>query len=561
MRRLFIALGLLLGCSDDMPHTQGTVVERPEPRACAAELPCGVGHYDDAIGGCVYTSAPDGTPCETACLENASCRAGRCEGAPVDCADSDPCTEDTCSSIGCTHEPVVCSAPANPCLVAVCDPDTGCGTAPVPDGVLCGPPACDTRAVCTGGICTNVAAADGDACDGVCGEGVCAEGACVEPEVLQPSWTLPAKRPFFDDRSGALVVPLGERSLARLSLDGTTTPLSIDGPAPYAFREHHGTAVGRWFWTDDRPLYATGLGNTYTWSLERIDGSLFEPEVILANGAVVGVADMSLAWIEPDGTVAWVRTLCEDDGSHGAMYRGGMSDEDGQVYFMWKCPQDERLTLARVFADGSLVLMERPDGERFTCWPNGAFAGRLSLGCRPGDDLVFDKDTREILPLGPGYPNALTADMVVMRNPAGGGSVRAVRIPDGEVLWSFYGKDGWPGCADDSCRDRMIREAIPTATGSVLVSVASVWKKRWLLEIARDGTLLRTCRLPDAVGQHGKWVGLFDGVWLEEGSDDAGLEGFHLSGRPQLAPGFIGRDGSPTGGRRPWVPVAPAGGL
>ncbi len=77
----------------------------------------------DPVRGCVNTPATDGTNCGAAdlCRGEALCAAGRCQaGAPRDCDDGDPCTDDSCGPVdGCLHT-----------RVAGCGADAG---APSPD--------------------------------------------------------------------------------------------------------------------------------------------------------------------------------------------------------------------------------------------------------------------------------------------------------------------------------------------------------------------------------------------------------------------------------------------
>ncbi len=72
--------------------------------ACNDSNPC----TDDALvaGRCVFTTRADGSVCSTsACLTGERCTAGACGGgASLDCADTNPCTRDTCSATsGCAH--------------------------------------------------------------------------------------------------------------------------------------------------------------------------------------------------------------------------------------------------------------------------------------------------------------------------------------------------------------------------------------------------------------------------------------------------------------------------
>lgn len=95
-------------------------------------------------------SCSDGNPCNG--VERCELATGRCVGgAPVDCGDAlGVCTTDACvrvdaTTFTCSHTPVSCND-GNACTVDLCDPVTGCGTAPVAcdngsDG--CCSPGCD----------------------------------------------------------------------------------------------------------------------------------------------------------------------------------------------------------------------------------------------------------------------------------------------------------------------------------------------------------------------------------------------------------------------------------
>ncbi len=170
----------------------------------------------DSIGGCV--NAPNTGPCSDgdACTEGDVCAAGACTpGGQLDCDDSNVCTDDSCDTVGgCVNAPNtdpcsdgdactegdVCAAGActpggpldcddsNVCTDDSCDSVTGCSndfnTAPCDDGVFCN--GVDT---CSGGSCSDHA---GDPC---AGGGECA-GACDE---AAESCSVPDGTPCSDD--------------------------------------------------------------------------------------------------------------------------------------------------------------------------------------------------------------------------------------------------------------------------------------------------------------------------------------------------------------------------
>ncbi|RLE21937.1 MAG: hypothetical protein DRJ50_08440, partial [Actinobacteria bacterium] len=89
---------------------------------------------DEGIDQCVTAPKPDDTPCEDgdSCTDPDSCQAGFCLGGdPVDCADTNECTEDLCDSgSGCYYpffEGDVCDGgiDCGQCWIGVCQTRTG----------------------------------------------------------------------------------------------------------------------------------------------------------------------------------------------------------------------------------------------------------------------------------------------------------------------------------------------------------------------------------------------------------------------------------------------------
>jgi hypothetical protein len=124
-----------------------------------APLPVEIVDDEVIIGGCDGDGdCRDGNACngqETCDLGTCQCRAG----TPVTCSDGNVCNGiETCTApsgqcaAGAPLTP--CSEDTNECTVASCDPVTGCGQAPVPDGLSCTPTlGCQTGAECREGAC------------------------------------------------------------------------------------------------------------------------------------------------------------------------------------------------------------------------------------------------------------------------------------------------------------------------------------------------------------------------------------------------------------------------
>lgn len=195
----------------------------PVPQ-CLPSAPCRTAAWDVIAGRCAESSLPDGTSCPggDVCLLDAVCRSGRCEGTPRDCADSDPCTTDSCHPVrGCEHGGNVVCPNESPCRVGVCTPGVGCGIVEAEDGTPCGPNrSCTSADICISGACVQRRPPEGFTCvpEGPCGgEGRCASEVCVQTAVtpVEPEWRWggqPDAGPpeawadLFSDRDGGLVL-------------------------------------------------------------------------------------------------------------------------------------------------------------------------------------------------------------------------------------------------------------------------------------------------------------------------------------------------------------------
>src|SRR5262249_32412799 len=97
---------------------QNGVCESGAPPDCNDGVFCTTDSCDDSLNRCVHVS-----------------QQGCCQ-SDADCVDADACTTDErCLSGTCASYTVSC--PSTPCAAAFCDPQTGCGVMPLPNGVNC----------------------------------------------------------------------------------------------------------------------------------------------------------------------------------------------------------------------------------------------------------------------------------------------------------------------------------------------------------------------------------------------------------------------------------------
>jgi hypothetical protein len=167
------------------------------PPSCTPSGPCLVSSYVLEEDRCVEARAPDETACDpgNVCLAEGRCRAGLCLGVARTCDDGDACTTDGCSMLsGCVNTARSCPPPADPCRVATCNPSTGCGDAPAPDGTICGAVDCVSGSFCLGGGCRVLPTPDGFPCAPAVAclpEGRCQQQVCQRADAgaWLPSWS------------------------------------------------------------------------------------------------------------------------------------------------------------------------------------------------------------------------------------------------------------------------------------------------------------------------------------------------------------------------------------
>ena len=163
-----------------------------QPPTCATELACRSVRLDVERGVCVEEKWPEGTACESPCIEGGRCADGQCVGVEASCDDGNACTADACSEReGCLHSPIALPPPPEdqPCLRAVCDAAEGLDWVTVEDGTPCGSWACGESRVCLSGACVARATPTGF-CKQACGEQTrCVDNACVTSQGhVAPVW-------------------------------------------------------------------------------------------------------------------------------------------------------------------------------------------------------------------------------------------------------------------------------------------------------------------------------------------------------------------------------------
>jgi len=154
---------------------------------CDDKNPCTQDTCDTSNGACAHTPGADDVPCGDAKCDGLTfvgqrtCYQGTClPGAKSACDDQNPCTDDTCDGAnGCQHskntskcedgnactkgdvcaggvctagEPLEC-ADADPCTSDSCAPDKGCVHVPVADDTPCANPKCDGQIFTKGSTC------------------------------------------------------------------------------------------------------------------------------------------------------------------------------------------------------------------------------------------------------------------------------------------------------------------------------------------------------------------------------------------------------------------------
>jgi hypothetical protein len=153
-------------------------------KACVTTDACSLGSCAPATG-CVWSSAPDDTPCSdgSACTSGDVCKSGTCAGKALVCDDGNPCTADTCDLAGgClwTPTPVPCND-GNACTQFDVCANGQCAGLPIAVSTTC-----DDGNPCTVDVCVPALGCDHSSAEGACDDGnpctvgdACKSGLCI----------------------------------------------------------------------------------------------------------------------------------------------------------------------------------------------------------------------------------------------------------------------------------------------------------------------------------------------------------------------------------------------
>jgi hypothetical protein len=289
------------------------------PPACVPSGRCKRSAWDVAAGRCVERNAPDDEACLVgdACLVDARCHAGRCEGTPRVCNDGDPCTADACDpQVGCQHPGPISCPNDGPCRVGRCVAGLGCALADAPDGTPCGARrSCVEADVCIAGRCEVRDPPDGFECSaaGPCGgAGRCVNDQCVgaTATTLTPSWSLGAPQPdggpreswsdLVADRSGG--VHLSSYFVSAPRLDARAMPIDLMSTARRCVAWHGWLVCGDLPPAATAPITAVDVTTGATvWSFTGVHAQIAEfngprVEVFTARLAVLNENELLALW-------------------------------------------------------------------------------------------------------------------------------------------------------------------------------------------------------------------------------------------------------------------------
>lgn len=174
-------------CNDSDPCTDDDFCN--EDKECAG-TPKECGDDNDCtrdycfMGNCHRDPQPDNIGCDdhNVCTLGGTCDSGECVSAQtLDCADSDPCTDDLCDPLsGCFTAPHVCDD-NNDCTDDECVPGVGCVFTANADLCNDGDP-CTEKDKCSNKVCVGTPLDCGD--NDTCTLDVCTDGICSNPPNL-----------------------------------------------------------------------------------------------------------------------------------------------------------------------------------------------------------------------------------------------------------------------------------------------------------------------------------------------------------------------------------------
>lgn len=551
--------------------------EALEVPTCMAPAACTASRFDPERG-CVEEAANEGTSCSGgACLIDAQCRGGACVGTPRSCDDSDACTADACSEEGCVHAAVACPEPADPCLAAACDPQTGCTAVPVTDGTACGENDCVSARVCMAGACVVRPAPEGSRCGSpaLCrGVGRCQQGVCAQPAgAPPPRWTY--------------AVPAGSGA-TRLAVDpqgnsyvfvADTVRAQYDAGAPYQLRLLSFDRDGRPRWSVNlsaqNPALESGIGlmvdpeagrlylaaRTYNYGTDVRPRQTVAQARDTATGALLWERDLTqgipIANPGSDGRIRLdVQSLMLlDGGDLGLLVVEGNELHQGYVIGLAKANGMQRW---RVHRDGHTGIAVAGNGELWdisaACWSQTSFLGHIdATGVDVGRTLT------QVQPLAYGHDEVLMPHDGGMAFMNGSAGTRVVPLPAGHQLsWGPSVRlDGervtWLSTAPNGLyvtrwsQARATREwtvPVPPGTtgaqlrllrdGGVLVNASQRDGGAVVSRLLDDGSEAEQCALPSPSGvAPGRYFVLRSG----------GLEAYEAPGVEPLAHGWPAWDG------------------
>jgi outer membrane protein assembly factor BamB len=331
---------------------------------------------------------------------------GRCEGAPVDCDDRDPCTIDRCDpAAGCVHEPKCVSRDS--CTTASCAADGACTfedvliQTPCDDGI-----ACSQFDACQHGVCTATASTCGlDGAWPAAGyDQRHTRAGLPGPSTPTVTWSSPgpAVSTFVIADDGTLFAT-GGGAVRAISPDGIESPFAAvaatdlvlrkDGlyateqPSAGLLHSFDATGVEQWTFQTTAPLsppVISSVGAIYAatrfellalapdgstrWRLPTGGNGTTEPPAVGINGTVY-VLGPDLWAINPDGRVKWKRPvgwatglLVGVTGEVYVLLDGGVRAIDfaGADRWTWSLGTSARFAAALGGSGGPLILTAGP---------------------------------------------------------------------------------------------------------------------------------------------------------------------------------------------------------
>ncbi|MFT3837566.1 MAG: hypothetical protein QM723_11275 [Myxococcaceae bacterium] len=390
------------------------------PPVCATPDPCASSVFSPDAGACLESPVADGTACSAGCLLSGSCLSGTCRAAMVaSCDDGNPCTLDACGASGsCQHydKSAECPDPGDPCRVAFCDPDAGCGGAPVEDGTFCGKSDCVTADICLSGVCTTVAAQEGSVCSPATacqGPGICHSKNCNKPPPNQVvlAWSYDAGVPV-----ATFIGPLADEA-GNVYFD---EQLYDAGTVSFRLVSLNRDGAVKWRWAIPASEYDPGFDyparppvidqETVVYcapaqpciALRTSNGSekwTFDPAVFFTDGADPKFVT-SVASAGPQGVVVAARSMNPDAGGGGAalldwgtgtpswirqdplMGRVTITDEAANAYFTgWHADggYNSERSLTSVTSSGAVRWTAKAPTARSFNFAAASYGGRVSV--------------------------------------------------------------------------------------------------------------------------------------------------------------------------------------